>query len=142
MKSCSVAGCQNPYSGKGLCKKHYDLLPENKEKAKLREQIPHRKDQRKQARATPERKAYAKNWRLEKDYGITLELFQNLLVKQNNCCAICNCLLVKPHLDHDHKTGKIRGLLCKPCNQGIGFLKDDVAILNSAINYLVQADEN
>ncbi len=142
MKTCSVPGCDKPHSGKGLCKKHYDALPESREKARLREKQPHRLKQRKEARETPEQKAYAKNWQLEKQYGITLEHFNKLLIAQDGYCAICKCVLIVPHLDHNHETGKVRGLLCKPCNQGIGFLREDISILTSVINYLVGYDEN
>lgn len=142
MKTCSISGCNGPHSGKGLCKKHYDALPENKEKAKLREKAPHRLRQRKEARDDPEWKAYQKNWTLIKNYGITLEQFTLLYDRQNGCCAICNKKLATPHVDHDHKTGMVRGLLCKPCNQGIGFLGDNIDILNNAIQYIVRANED
>lgn len=139
---CSIPDCDKPHSGKGLCKKHYDELPENKLKAKLRERAPHRKRQRSEARSLPERKAYQKNWQITNDYGITLDVFNELFVKQNGCCAICKNKLVAPHIDHDHKTGVVRGLLCKPCNQGIGFLRDNVDILNNAIIYLEKSNED
>jgi hypothetical protein len=142
MKQCSNPGCSNPISGKGLCKKHYDALPENKEKARLREKAPHRQQQRKNARSDPEWKAYQKNWFLTKKYGITLEDFTELYSKQNGCCAICKNKLTKPHVDHNHETGKVRGLLCKPCNQGIGFLRDSIEILNNAINYISSNHED
>lgn len=142
MKICSIPNCGNVHAGKGLCRKHYDALPENKEKARIREKEPHRLLQREKARNDPKWKNYRKNWRLIKDYGITLEDFNVLYEKQNGCCAICDNVLSKPHLDHDHKSGKVRGLLCKPCNQGLGFLQDSVEVLNKAIQYLVHSNEN
>lgn len=52
-------------------------------------------------------------------------------------CECCNAKAIKTlHLDHDHKTGKFRGWLCRPCNQAIGMLGDDVAGLLRAISYL------
>ena len=73
-------------------------------------------------------------------YGITVEDYDRLFELQDGKCAICgdsdtgkfNHLCV----DHDHKTGEVRGLLCNPCNKGIGCLRDDKEILKSAISYL------
>ena len=64
--------------------------------------------------------------------------YDRLFAQQNGCCAICHSSAEGRRLvvDHDHKTGKIRGLLCLGCNVGIGHLRDDVTILESAINYL------
>ena len=63
-----------------------------------------------------------------------------MLEKQNNKCAICkkdrNIFKKRLCVDHCHSTGKIRGLLCTNCNQGIGHLKDDLNIIKSAIRYL------
>jgi hypothetical protein len=68
-----------------------------------------------------------------------------MLKKQNNCCGICKkhiseALLTRKSnlcVDHDHKTGKIRGLLCDNCNRGIGLLGDNIDILRNAIGYLL-----
>lgn len=73
---------------------------------------------------------------LQKLYSISEEDLKNLKAKQNNSCAICFKENTKLCIDHDHKTNKVRGLLCTQCNTGIGFLRDDIQILNSAINYL------
>lgn len=72
-------------------------------------------------------------------YKITKEEYIRLLSKSNEKCAICgnNCLTGKSlAVDHDHKTGIVRGFLCQKCNIGIGHLNDDIKLLNSAINYL------
>lgn len=55
---------------------------------------------------------------------------------QNGECAICHQPMEKACSDHDHETGKWRGLLCDSCNRGIGLLKDSVEVLASAICYL------
>ncbi len=73
-------------------------------------------------------------------YGITLEQYNTLLLKQNHCCAIC-CRHESEYskrlsVDHCHKTGNIRGLLCTLCNTGLGVFKDDITNLASAISYL------
>lgn len=66
------------------------------------------------------------------------EDYETLLQKQNGVCAICNQPPKSRHLDidHDHKTRKIRGLLCNRCNLAIGLFDDSVCILDQAINYL------
>jgi hypothetical protein len=94
-------------------------------------------------------KLYQKNhpeqllkWQLKK-YGITLEIYNKFLKKQNNECAICgNKARGMQHskkrlcIDHDKKTGKVRGLLCGACNIGIGHLEHSANLLKKAIKYL------
>jgi hypothetical protein len=77
-------------------------------------------------------------------FGITPERYSELLKSQNGVCAICNQPEIATRLgkvkalavDHCHKSGKIRGLLCSDCNTGIGKLKDDPKVLLAAIQYL------
>ncbi len=68
-----------------------------------------------------------------------------MLQLQNNCCAICNKpaqeTLKNLYVDHNHKNGKIRGLLCQNCNSGLGHFKEDIVTLKNAINYLNQHGE-
>jgi hypothetical protein len=86
----------------------------------------------------------SKDWSLRNNYGITLADFDRMLADQNNSCKICETSFDKPELgigdrpcvDHDHKTGKIRGILCNACNRGIGYLKDSVRIIENAKDYL------
>lgn len=70
-------------------------------------------------------------------YGLTKEVFDSMCEAQDNSCAICKTMpdrgLV---IDHDHATGLVRGLLCDWCNTALGLLKDDIALLQSAIGYL------
>lgn len=78
-------------------------------------------------------------------YGITVEEHNELFEAQDGVCAIClrEEWVVGRSLaiDHDHATGKVRGLLCGPCNQGLGLLADDIARLQRAIDYLRRANE-
>ena len=70
-------------------------------------------------------------------YGLNEEEYNDMILSQNNLCAICNKPSDKTlHIDHDHETGRIRGLLCHSCNVGIGLFKEDVDSLASAITYL------
>lgn len=77
-------------------------------------------------------------YKLRTEYHITLEDYEALLVEQNGLCAICNG---EPHgeflsVDHNHETGKVRGLLCRNCNVGLGALKDSPDVLRRAADYL------
>jgi hypothetical protein len=72
-------------------------------------------------------------------YGIDIEEYTKLLEKQDFKCAICGSRgsdIKSLAVDHDHATGKVRGLLCDSCNLGIGKFKDSTELLTSAINYL------
>lgn len=78
---------------------------------------------------------------LQRKYGINLDTYEDMYVKSGGKCYICNSVdpgQQRKHfcVDHDHKDGSIRGLLCYSCNSGLGFLKDDTDLLNKAINYL------
>jgi len=80
-----------------------------------------------------------RNWRMKKMYGITIEQFESLLAKQENKCAICGVLRSNNRrfsVDHDHKMGYVRGILCHLCNCMIGMSRDNVVILESGIQYL------
>ena len=81
---------------------------------------------------------YWKKYNLKK-YNLSLEDYNNLLEKQNYVCAICKnkCSTGRSlAIDHDHNTGKVRGLLCGRCNRGLGLFEDEINILESALNYL------
>lgn len=73
--------------------------------------------------------------------GVTPDLLVTMFAAQGGRCAICgtdefNGRGNRPHLDHDHTTGKIRGLLCHSCNTGMGALGDSPEILREAAAYL------
>lgn len=73
-----------------------------------------------------------------KTYGITYEQKESLLKEQNYQCKICSkeVNMISGHLDHNHETKKIRGILCTNCNTAIGLFKDDKEILLKAVGYL------
>lgn len=81
-----------------------------------------------------------REWHLKTKYNITEDQYNNMLQEQSNRCLICNsesnAESKKFAVDHCHKTGKVRGLLCSECNSGIGFLKENPDIMLSAIEYL------
>ena len=75
----------------------------------------------------------------KKRYGLTIEQKQAMIDAQDGKCAICKSDLETTHnvcVDHCHKTNKIRGILCRKCNLGIGHLNDSPQILKSAQMYL------
>lgn len=79
--------------------------------------------------------------RLKGKYKLTMEEFQALLAKQSEVCAICKTdnwggRSNNPHVDHDHLSGEVRGLLCTNCNVGLGRFKDSSTFLRSAADYL------
>ena len=83
------------------------------------------------------RKASIKLRRRMKKYGLSSEAFQLMLLRQNHACGICKeTFLITPAIDHDHKTGGVRGLLCLRCNTALGGFRDSLEILESAKQYL------
>jgi DNA-directed RNA polymerase subunit RPC12/RpoP len=91
-------------------------------------------------------KEYRKIYALKTKFGITKDEYIELLHKQNYRCAICG---IKQHklsrnlaIDHNHKTGKIRGLLCMECNLLLGKAKENFKILIKAIRYLKRENKN
>ena len=74
--------------------------------------------------------------RLRQRYNVTLEWFDTQIQKQCGRCGVCNQILLKPDVDHNHKTGQARGLLCHQCNMLIGYLEKFSELLSSASEYL------
>ena len=86
------------------------------------------------------KKCNANGHKLRQRYNISLEYYNNLLEKQNGVCAICGCTQPETNkktnkltVDHNHKTGKVRGLLCTSCNLKLGHIED--------IEFIVRARE-
>lgn len=81
------------------------------------------------------RKNKSENARLRYIYGIGLADLSTMKKTQKGLCAVCG--LKKPLvIDHDHESGKVRGLCCRNCNSGMGLLKDSISMLKRAIKYL------
>lgn len=91
-------------------------------------------------------KAQRRKHSLKTIYGITLEDYDNLYNNQEGKCAICSrhqTELKRPlSVDHCHKSGIIRGLLCDNCNMSLGLLKDNIETLQQAIKYLKENDDS
>ncbi len=107
--------------------------PENKEKRRLYSQ-----------------KVYTTDYRwaihIKVKFNMTPGDYKNMLNTQNNKCAVCGETAMsqesahgakgKLDIDHCHKTGQVRGLLCKRCNKGLGAFKDAPELLEAALNYI------
>lgn len=133
--------------------KHRD--PEYIARQKLRRQTPEYKEKQriasKKYRSTEEYRVKKAAYRamqkhkdkrrdtiLKQTFGISLEDYNIMLSNQGGVCFICHDIdpVRSLAVDHCHTTGKIRGLLCRDCNQGIGKFADDITRLKRAIKYL------
>jgi 5-methylcytosine-specific restriction endonuclease McrA len=87
---------------------------------------------------------YMESLRLQQKYGITLDQKDEMMKAQNGLCYICKTPFDTtnhrrantPIVDHDHKTGAVRKILCNRCNRAIGLFHDNSVILYSAANYI------
>jgi hypothetical protein len=97
-------------------------------------------------KAHPERARWH-HWKanLRKNYGLSVKQFETMWFEQNGRCANPGCSFIAApgargvkglHVDHDHATGKVRGLLCKPCNTALGQVEDKPKRLSGLISYL------
>ena len=99
---------------------------------------------RKWRKNNPERNGEIdENARLKRLYGISLDDYDRMLKEQGEKCAICK----RPrsennrnlHVDHNHATGKVRGLLCIRCNAGLGYFRESLELFDAAREYLLKA---
>jgi hypothetical protein len=92
-------------------------------------------------RERPEIKARNREGHLKRKFGITQERYAELLAAQGGGCAVCR-RKAKPgrslHVDHDHATGEVRGLLCFSCNAALGHLADDPDRIHALSRYILE----
>lgn len=78
--------------------------------------------------------------RMKRKFGISMQERKDMLKSQDSKCAICRVQLSDTghltHTDHDHVTGKVRGILCTNCNRGLGHFQDSQNIIEKALTYL------
>lgn len=154
MKTCSKCGIDQPFTEfhykrgqtQNRCKAcrseyqkaHYQANKErerkvrkawyDKNKSKVCQQL------KEQYRENPEKFML---YRKLRKYGLTKEAYETKLSSQRNSCAICKREFSStPYVDHCHITLRTRGLLCSPCNTGLGLFKEDPAIFHEAMAYL------
>lgn len=95
-------------------------------------------------RASGGKKVADRRSHLKRKFGITPEQYEAMLAAQGGGCAICERPPredISLHVDHDHETGRIRGLLCFRCNNSLGDLDDDPALLRAALQYVEPPDD-
>jgi Autographiviridae endonuclease VII len=134
------AGCHSdrPHYGLGLCVQCYSKQLRAKNRDKIRERDKKWRIANAEKHKAQQRIRHRRS-QLKHKFGISLEEYNALINAQNGVCAICK----KPEtvwpslpIDHDHKTGKVRGLLCTKCNLGLGSFRDNIESLEAAIAYL------
>jgi hypothetical protein len=126
---------------------------------KTRNATPEAKAKLKIYNATPERKTYQHNYNkrpeiilkykirdLKRNFNLTLEQYDEMLLKQNNCCAICGRpaseFKRKLAVEHNHKTGKIRGLVCNKCNILCEYFDNNSGSIMKLASYFKRDEED
>ena len=106
----------------------------------------HHKNTRKKYKETEAYKISQRKASFKRKYNLSLDQHSKMYVKQNGCCLICKRPVnyEKIHTDHNHISGKIRGLLCRECNLGLGYFFVDekgTEILSQAVKYIKQQNK-
>lgn len=139
-EACTVEGCNKKHFAKGFCRVHYYRAKSGKpldaQKLCLYCNLPITDRVAHAELHTQCKEKRAKDWYYKKIYDISLTEVETLRRHQRNRCAICYSEEVKLHVDHDHISGVVRGLLCGSCNRGLGLFSDVDEVLLSAIEYL------
>lgn len=126
------------------------LTPEEKAEiraqARLRRSLnpeQYRRNEKIWTHSNPDRMRAARRRRRFRKYGLTESAYQVMRSQQDDKCAVCQKDFERDkrgwdtcHIDHDHETGKVRGLLCSRCNVALGDFQDSEAVLTRAIEYL------
>lgn len=138
MKFCNVCKTEKPLSSFGLQKGRPRHLCTDCKNKQSREYYLENKERK--AEWSKKYRLIKKDQDLKKAYGITFKEYQQMLLDQKHSCKICGVHEKECNrslcVDHCHTTGKIRGLLCDTCNRGLGLLREDVEVLQKAIEYL------
>jgi hypothetical protein len=82
------------------------------------------------------RRTYRSDYQRWYDYGLTGEMYLAMIEAQDGRCPICGGGSAALVVDHDHRTGRVRGLLCGPCNRALGHLQDQPGLCRAAAGYL------
>lgn len=120
-----------------------------RDQAKRREYFRAWKEKNAESQSKKRREWYHKNKHLQKDvrkwahiqsrYGLTRRDYESMWLRQGGKCPVCDQIELNGksmHIDHDHATGRVRGLLCGPCNRFIGLARENIHTLHGAADYL------
>jgi ribosomal protein L19E len=113
----------------------------NKETGAGKRRNDNSKEYRKRYYADEGRKRRYEDKRLQREFGISIETYEQMYDAQKGRCGICDkpetsSRAKKLAVDHCHETGKVRGLLCQRCNRALGLFKDNYRYLEEAVSYL------
>lgn len=151
---CAQCGNIRRLKGRGLCAACYQAQPERKEKRNKERRERYAKDPayrqqtqaiRTRSAAPPHSVRQKQEYDRQRNYGLTPQLYDELMTAQRFACAVCKLTLDtgegapkdhKPHVDHCHDTGEVRGILCGACNRGLGCFRESVEVLQSGMEYL------
>ena len=90
-------------------------------------------------------KDYFKDYKLKKEYNIDLNEYHSMVKQQDNKCYICSAEFKDrsdTRVDHNHKTGEVRKILCHNCNAMLGHSKESISRLQNAIEYIKEHNDN
>lgn len=126
------------------CMDEYARQPSSREQQKRRRADPAFRTYHtvRARRGSEETKKKKRDLELRYRYGLDGKTFDAILAKQKGECPVCGVRLTfgrgstAAHVDHDHTTGRVRGLLCSNCNRGLGCFKDSPEALTRALQYL------
>lgn len=138
-KSVYCKPCAQAYG-----KEYYERNKEQQQKESRERYYAHRKERMETVgQYGAENKKKVAQWRrikeLKKKYGLSKQECLEMFTSQHGRCIICanSFTFSNPFcVDHDHRTGKVRGLLCRKCNSLLGFARDDLGLLKRASNYI------
>jgi hypothetical protein len=127
---CKTCGGPDLVPGRALCRACYKVVQATKYQASREDRLEYARVKHLETRH--------RRWveKIQAKYGVTAEAFAAYLIQQSGRCAICVEPMPRPCVDHDHATGRVRGLLCPACNLGLGKFQDDLDRLRRAVNYL------
>ena len=147
---CSKCGEKKILKGRGLCNDCYMYEYRENNINKIRKLTKKSNEKRKDYHKRyykvyyilrkEEYKIKSREKHLRRRYGINSDIYNSILKEQNFKCLVCDCNLKElkrnPDIDHNHKTGEVRGILCSNCNVAIGLLKEDTKLIKKALLYL------